>query len=101
MLGTIRPLTSPKFPFECRLQDGQPKAGGAVEVGGDQGFEFVPHAQPPLYFRRLHRPERSGDRQRKAQGKARPAGSQQQEGQLLNVFAIRQAVIAKDAAVVP
>lgn len=75
MLGTIRPLTSPKFPFERRLQDGQSQAGGASEVGGDQSLQFLHHAQPPIHSRYLQEPERSGDRQRKVLGKARPKGS--------------------------
>jgi hypothetical protein len=49
----------------------------------------------------VEEPERSGDRQRKALGKARPEGSQKQEGQLLYVVAIRQSVIPQDASVVP
>ena len=49
----------------------------------------------------VEEPERSGDRQRKALGEARQSGSHQQEGQLLDVVAIRQTVIAQDAAVVP
>jgi len=54
-----------------------------------------------LLVRHLQVPERSGDRQRKALGKARPRWSQQEEGQLLDVVAIQQTVIAQDATVVP
>ena len=37
-----------KVSRECLLKDGLPQAGGALEVGGDHGFQFLHHAQPPL-----------------------------------------------------
>jgi hypothetical protein len=45
-LGTLPSLTSSKFPLKRPLKDRLPQAAGALEVGGDHGFQFLHHAQP-------------------------------------------------------
>lgn len=33
------------------LEDGLAEAGGALEIGGDDGFQFVDDAEAAFYFR--------------------------------------------------
>ncbi len=77
------------------------QVGGALEIGGGYGFKFLHYAKPPIQSRQLQEPECRGYGQGKALGKARPKGSQQQEGQVLGVDATRQVLITQDAKVGP